>query len=201
MRLVLTSLVLVLAFSTSTNAAIVTFDLLGVAGPGLLPGNERPVAASGTGSGGEIGPTGIVFDDVTKLLTVNVGWGSQRGFTDLTGVVNAGHLHTAGPGGGIGGFGGVLQGLTIADNSADNGLVSTSITLSAPQEALLLAGDTYLNFHTTANGGGEIRGNLVATAIPEPGSMIPLAVLLALFAMIYRRRMMQSSAVAAKLPQ
>ena len=33
-------------------------------------------------------------------------------------------------------------------------------TLTAPQKAEMIAGTTYLNIHTTANSGGEIRGNI-----------------------------------------
>lgn len=176
-----------LAAVETASAAVISFDLVGVAGDGLLPGNERPSGASGSGSGGEIG-SGISFDDQTKVLSILVGWGSQRGFSDLTGVVNAGHLHTAGTGGGILGFGTVLQGLTIADNSASNGFVNTSITLTAPQETLLMAGDSYLNFHTTANAGGEIRGNLVISAVPEPSSIVALAALGCCGTMFRRRR-------------
>ena len=48
---------------------------------------------------------------------------------------------------------------------------NTTLTEQLPN---ILAGNSYLNFHTTQFGGGEIRGNLV-NAIPEPGSMALLA--------------------------
>ena len=158
-------------FACSAPAAIIQFDLLGIGGPGLLPTNERPNPAISAGSGGETG-AGIFFDDITKDLTINVAWGSDNGFTDLTGVVNAGHLHGA-PGIGLTGAAGVLQGLTLdsTNNGADDGFINQTLTLTAAQESLLLDGDTYLNFHTTANSGGEIRGNLVISPVPEPSSM------------------------------
>ena len=37
----------------------------------------------------------------------------------------------------------------------------------------ILSGRSYINFHTTQFGGGEIRGNIVPT--PEPGSLALLA--------------------------
>jgi len=70
------------ALVSPLRSAIIEFDLLGKAGPGLLPGNEAPTTP--VGSGGEIG-AGIFFNDVTLQLTINVGWGSGNGFTDLTG--------------------------------------------------------------------------------------------------------------------
>ena len=73
--------------SSAASAAIVQFDLQGQAGSGLLPGNEL-AAVVGGGTGGEVGG-GITFDDVTKVLTLNVGWGSGQGFTDLSGDATA----------------------------------------------------------------------------------------------------------------
>jgi CHRD domain/PEP-CTERM motif len=45
-------------------------------------------------------------------------------------------------------------------------------TLSAQLDNIL-AGQSYINFHTTQFGGGEIRGNIAVT--PEPGSLALLA--------------------------
>jgi CHRD domain/PEP-CTERM motif len=50
----------------------------------------------------------------------------------------------------------------------------------------LLAGQTYLNIHTTANPGGEIRGQLVAT--PEPNTMVVLSTGLLGMATVLRKR-------------
>jgi hypothetical protein len=41
-----------------------------------------------------------------------------------------------------------------------SGAYSGSVTLSDAEKALLLSGQTYANLHTTANGGGEIRGQI-----------------------------------------
>ena len=160
------SLLAACALVLPASAAVIQFDLEGVGGSGLLATNERPTAVTTGGSGGEI-LGGVTFDDVTKILLINVGWGSAQGFNDLTGTVSAAHLHGAAS---QTGTAGVFQPLTIANSSADNGMITTSITLSPEQEAALLSGMTYLNMHTAANPGGEIRGNLVS-AIPEPSAL------------------------------
>jgi hypothetical protein len=158
---------LLVAAPVTSSAAIIAFDLVGTAGVGLLPGNE-PGSITG-GTGGEIG-AGITFDDLTKFLTINVGWGSSQGFTDLSSAVNNSHLH--GPTGSNNGLGftqtaGVLAGLTRSGNLATGGTISQSVALNATNEAALFAGKLYINIHTVNNGGGEMRGFIVQ-AVPEP---------------------------------
>jgi len=159
----------VAAFSTSASAVIHDISLLGRSGPGMRFDNENPTA-SGSGTGGEIAP-GIIYNDVTDLLTINVGWGSGKGFTDLTGSVIAAHIHQASSpaftdsGGVIISLDGATPGF---NNSGTNGgWTNTQVTLTAAQETQLFLGTLYLNAHTNANGGGEIRGNMI---VPEPAS-------------------------------
>ena len=139
-------------------------------GAGLLNTNEPGSIIGGTG--GEIG-AGILFDDVTNLLTLNVGWGSSQGFTDLSSLANNSHIH--GPTVNINGAGftqtaGVLFTLTRSSNAVTGGTITTApILLTAAQEIDLLNGKYYINVHTVNNGGGEIRGFLVA--VPEPGTV------------------------------
>ena len=157
-------------FASSASAAIIQFDLIGTGGAGLLTTNEPSV--TGTGTGGEIG-SGIFLDDATGSLTVNMGWGSDNGFSDLTGSASNAHIHgpTANPNGNNGvadwtQTGGVVAGLTRSPNLTTGGQIVQTVTLSAPQQADLLAGKYYINVHTAANGGGEVRGFL--TPVPEP---------------------------------
>ncbi len=180
--------ILPLAFSlvaTISQAATIQFDLKGTAGTGLLTGNE-PAVLSG-GSGGEVG-AGITFDDVTLQLSVNVGWGSSQGFTDLSSPSNNSHIH--GPTAAINGSGftqtaGVVFNLARSSNAVTGGTFTTSpITLTAAQAVDLLNGKYYINVHTQNNGGGEIRGFLVA--VPEPST--PLLGMLALGSAALRRR-------------
>ena len=164
-KLVLATL-LCAAVAQVTVATTFQFDLQGTAGPGLLPGNE-PGAITG-GTGGEIG-AGIFFDDTTSQLTINVGWGSSQGFTDLSSLANNSHIHgpTAGNLGndGTGNFkqtAGVLVTLTRSSDAVTGGTFTTPpITLTAAQRTDLFNGKYYINIHTVNNGGGELRGFLV----------------------------------------
>ncbi len=172
------------------QAAVISFDLAGTAGTGLLGGNENPARAGG--SGGEVG-SGISFDDATNILTINVGWGSANGFTDLTGNAVAGHIH-----GGAVNNGGLtpftqnrgvrvdLGGLPGFDGNGVSGGFSGSVTISAADLADLFAGALYINIHTRTFPGGEIRGNLVRA--PEPVALASMFAGLVLVGGIAARR-------------
>ena len=172
-------------------AAITNFDLIGTAGAGLLFGNEPAVASGGTG--GEIG-AGITFDDVTSQLTVNVGWGSSQGFTDLSSAANNSHIHgpTANNFGTTPATGiaytqtaGVLVTLNRSSSLVTGGTFTNGpITLTTTQVTDLFNGKYYINLHTANNGGGELRGFIVP--VPEPTT--PLLGMLALGSVALRRR-------------
>ncbi len=133
---------------------------------GLSPSNEVPASTNSTGSGGEISG-GIVFDTATSILDLAVGYGSAAGFTDLTGPAIAMHIH--GPAG-AGTNAGVLVSLVpynfAASNPTNGGVIYGKIPWPTNDTAALLAGHTYLNIHSTAYPGGEIRGQLIP--IDEP---------------------------------
>ncbi len=154
--------------STSTWGAVVMFNLDGVAGNGLLGGNENPAVAGG-GSGG-VGGGGISYDTDTNMLSLDLDWGSGNGFTDLTGPVTGAHIHdSTGPA--PSGFtlnGGVKYDLSgFLNASASAGGISGNVAINQVDESDLLAGHFYVNVHTATNGAGEIRGQL--TVVPEPG--------------------------------
>ena len=179
-----------LAFATSAQAAVISFDILGKGGTGLRSTNETGTVTGLPGSGGEVG-AGIFFDDLSKILTINVGWGSGNGFTDLTGTATLGHLHGATTDGGVASFSetsGVLldlaSGTTWKNSATAGGVTNLTIGLNPAQEAALLAEKTYFNFHTATNGGGEIRGNLVI--VPEPSHA--LLSILGLSLLVIRRK-------------
>jgi hypothetical protein len=185
------TLVLLVAagFMASANAAIVQLNLSGKAGDGLLSGNENGVVTGGLFTGGESG-SGIFYDDVSNLLTINLSWATALGFTGLSGNATAAHIHGPTPSSGSAAFNenvGVLfslsSGVTWDANATTGGVTARTITLTEPQEFQLLAGRYYINVHTATNPAGEIRGNIV---IPEP-SMAVLS-LLGCAGMFVRRR-------------
>ena len=147
-RSLLVALFVALAFSSLASAAIIPINF---ASGGLNGANEVPANAS-TGTGGEIG-AGITFNDVTKVLTVNVGWGAANGFTNLSASVTAAHIHLAAPGVN----GPVIIPLTVVGSTIN----VTTPPLSATNEAALFAGNLYVNVHTATYPGGEIRGQLI----------------------------------------
>ena len=172
MNKLISSSIAVLALAASAHGTIIDFDLIGTAGAGLLPGNEPGAIVGGTG--GEIG-AGIFYDDVANLLTVNnIGWGSSQGFTDLSSTASASHIH--GPtannnGSGFTQTAGVAITLTRSSSGVTGGTFTNApILLSAAQETDLLNGKFYVNIHTGNNGGGELRGFLVASPVPEPAT-------------------------------
>lgn len=142
-----------------------------------------------------IGATGtgfarVEFDIVAHQMRV------QASFSGLSGNTTAAHIHgpTAVPGVGNAGvmtatpsFPGFPLGVTLGtyDQLFDtslastyrNGFITASGGIPQAEAALyssLLAGKAYLNIHTTAFGGGEIRGFL--QPIPEPSSLASLAI-------------------------
>lgn len=182
-------------FSVGAEGAIVLFDLQGKAGFGLLSGNENGTILGLPGRGGERG-TGITFNDVSLVLSIDVGWGSGNGFTDLSSNVSGGHLHGPTASGGTAAFtqdAGIAIGLdSLAgwNSSRTAGGFTGTVTLNSTQAAQLIAGRFYMNVHTATNGGGEIRGNLVV--VPEPASAMMLAAGAGLLAR--RRRLNEGAA-------
>ena len=162
--LVLGALLVLGACIQPAQAALVTFSA-------TLDGAQSGTASLGTGVGT------ATLDDVTGVMTIN------GTFTGLTGISSNAHVHgLAAPGVSAG----ILVPLTFT--AASSGTFSGMGTLTAPNIAGAIAGQTYINIHSTVAGGGEIRGQLLVSAVPEPSSAALLGMALSLPAFIRRRR-------------
>jgi CHRD domain/PEP-CTERM motif len=142
----------------------VTLDLNGLNGGNEVPVNTSPAV------GGPVG-VGIRYDDASNVLTVNAAYGIF-GWAPLTGTYGGAHLHL----GAAGEEGPVLVDLASMHLpfNANSGFFSGNVTLSSAVGSALLAGNVYMNIHSSAFPGGEIRGQL--TVVPEP-EVIALAIL------------------------
>jgi hypothetical protein len=142
----------------------VTLNLNGLNGGNEVPANTSPAL------GGPVG-VGIRYDDASNVLTVNAAYGIF-GWAPLTGTYEGAHLHL----GAAGEEGPVLVDLASLHLpfNANSGFFSGNVTLSGAAGSALMAGNIYMNIHSSAFPGGEIRGQL--TVVPEP-EVIALAIL------------------------
>ena len=93
------------------------------------------------------GTADIDYDGATKKLS----W--KLTYSGLSGPATAAHFHgPAEPG--------KNAGVAVAIPNAGTSPVSGSATLTDAQAADLMAGKYYVNIHTAANPGGEIRGQV-----------------------------------------
>lgn len=159
------------------------------------PAESPPVASPGTGF------TTVTIDTTAHTLQVEVS------FSDLVGTTTAAHIHccTAVPNDGNVGVAtptpsfplfpvGVTSGsydeiFDLTDPASFNAAFVTANggTAAGAEAALaqgLAEGRAYLNIHTSAFGGGEIRGFL---AVPEPASLPLLGAGLLLMAVRQRK--------------
>jgi CHRD domain len=100
-----------------------------------------PVTSAATGT------ADLDYDPASKKLTWTVTYGG------LSGPATAAHFH--GPA-----EAGKNAGVAVAIPNAGTSPVSGSATLTDAQAADLVAGKYYINIHTAANPGGEIRGQV-----------------------------------------
>jgi len=176
---------LVFGMPSAADAGIVTY-FVNLSGPNEFPVNNSP----------GVGFAKIDFDDTGHTMHI------VMNFSGLGGTTTAAHIHAATPvpfaqSAGVATttptFANFPLGVTSGtyDNTLNMLLASSYnpayVTANggtpASAEAALLAaaksGTAYLNVHSSTFSGGEIRGFLSTTAIPEPSSFALIGVLVA----------------------
>ena len=109
----------------------------------------QEVPAVTTTAGGNITAT---YSQFTKILTYKIQWGG------LSGNAIAAHIHGTGAAGVVAGVYQSFSGFpAVAAGSYSGSVLIDGVKLT---ELQLLAGEYYINIHTAANTGGEIRGQL-----------------------------------------
>jgi CHRD domain len=109
----------------------------------MLDGKSEVPPTTSTGTG----QADVDYDAATKKLS----W--KLTYTGLTGPAKAAHFH--GPA-----EAGKNAGVAVAIPGATSSPAEGSATLTDAQAADLLAGKYYINVHTEANPGGELRGQV-----------------------------------------
>jgi len=109
---------------------------------GALSGTAEVPPTTSTGTGTAV----VNFETATKQITYTVT------YSGLSGPAAAAHIH-------CGAAAGANAGVAVAFPNAASPITGTA-TLTDAQAADLEAGKCYVNIHTAANKGGEIRGQL-----------------------------------------
>jgi len=109
---------------------------------GTLSNGAEVPPVTGTGSGTAV----VNFDTATKQITYTVT------YSGLSGSAKAAHIH-------CGAAAGANAGVAVPFKSTASPITG-SATLTDAQIADLEAGKCYVNIHTEAHGGGELRAQL-----------------------------------------
>ncbi len=182
----------------------IEFDFAGNGGTGLLPGNEvgpnTATSATSTAIGGEVG-AGLVFDQQTNLLNFDFEFQGLNGGL-FTAAASGIHLHLPSVAGDpFNQTGPIVFNLnSFADsavsninteiaNAATSGRVTGTVSFANNLDLVddLINGELYLNIHSGSFNGGELRGSLTATAVPEPSTGMLVGLTLAGLATRRRR--------------
>lgn len=113
-----------------------------------LTASQEPAAPNSVGTGSVT----VLYDSATKALLYSVVYQLNPGAT-----ATAAHFHGPAP---LGASAGVQIGLPTQPTGNAGKLIGT-VTLTATQEADLLAGKWYFNIHSSLAAGGEMRAQLL----------------------------------------
>ena len=142
---ILTILILLLAVAVGVPAATLSYDV-------MLNGAQAGAASPGTGH------AYLVLDDVANTLWVDLSYSGL-----LAPVANA-HIHccaVAGKNAGV-----IIPFVPPMTTGATSGTFTNLFNISATQVSQVESYKAYINIHTSAYPGGEIRGQIT----PEPAT-------------------------------
>ena len=142
LRTLASTLAALFLLALAAEAQVVTFTI-------PLEGSQEvpPVVSGGSGT------ATITLDSATGSVTVS---GS---YTGLSGNQSVAHIHGAAA---AGANAGVV--LALTGTGGTSGTISGSGVLNAARTAEMLAGRHYVNVHSTAHPGGELRGQICLPA-------------------------------------
>jgi hypothetical protein len=132
--------VALLGLTSRSQAATTTFKAT-LNAASEVPPNQSPATGTAT----------VTLDSATNSIT----WSGT--FSGLTGPATAAHIHGPAP---VGKNAGVILWISTK-GSPFNSPFEGKAQLTPEQAADLIAGNYYVNIHTAANPGGEVRGQLM----------------------------------------
>lgn len=156
MKFILSLIVAAMMMVSMSQAAVLNWTA-------SLDSSQEVPSNLSTGTGSATG----TIDTVSLLLSWDIQW------SGLTGPAIAMHFHIA-P---VGANGGVAVNIGSISGLSPPSIGSATITSLQFDE--LMAGNFYINIHTAANPGGEIRGQVDVSPVPLPatGSLMVVALM------------------------
>jgi hypothetical protein len=127
----------------------------------LTGAQENPTTGStATGSGT------VILNAAQDMITVDLSW------VGLVGPATAAHIHCCAP---PGVSAGVLFPFSGVPAATSGSIPEQTFVITPLEVSELEAGLMYINIHDAAFPGGEIRGQILPAATPEPASLALLA--------------------------